>query len=130
MDGHLWDIIYSIWCCPMILWITTVGWSPFAALNTLWGACLEKEIVPNRVIVLSNSEEKSRVKKNLEIFSSWCERVIQSFGIEPVIETRQVRDNDIDGYANIVRELIDEFNPEYDIAIWKGSQHRVPFSFY
>lgn len=61
----------------MIIWITTVGWSPFAVINPIWAYCKENEKTPDKFYLLHT--ENMRVLKNLETCKKYLNEILREY---------------------------------------------------
>ncbi|MHA1327661.1 MAG: hypothetical protein ACTSRH_10125 [Promethearchaeota archaeon] len=95
----------------MRIWITTVGWSYFAVINTLWAACfMEKDaFIPEKVILLNNGKQNEEIRQNVGIVENWIKKILRQYEVEDVIiEKVDIKENDIKGFHNILRSLIEK----------------------
>jgi len=92
----------------MQVWITTVGWQPFAVINPLWAACFYQEFLPEKAILLNNGYKDTKIAKNLETVKEWCAQILGEYGIEqPQIEAIDADENDINNFAAIFTQIVD-----------------------
>lgn len=88
-------------------WVSVVGWSPMAVINTLWGAC-EQGVVPTRLILLA-SEEVPTVQKSIETVKRYARALLAQFGVpDPRIEIRPIDENDLKGFWETLKQVIME----------------------
>ena len=95
----------------MKVWISTVGWSPFAVINPLWAACYFKRenFVPEKVILLNNQNQNESVKKNYGIVEAWLTRIINEYrGREPIIESVEANESNMKEYAQTFQQVIEK----------------------
>jgi hypothetical protein len=77
-------------------WVTVVGWSPMAVVNTLWQAC-EQGVVPTHIYLLG-SLEQPQVQRSREEVTRYLRAILPEFGVpNPVIETRPIDEDDLAG---------------------------------
>lgn len=60
-------------------WITIVGWSPMAVVNTLLQAC-EQGIVPQRIILLA-SPDIPVIQQNVDSVKKYINAILAEFGV-------------------------------------------------
>ena len=60
----------------MIIWITTVGWSPFAVINPIWAYCKENDECPNKIILIYTPFKK--IKFNLDICQRYISEILKA----------------------------------------------------
>ena len=61
----------------MIIWITTVGWSPFAVINPIWAYCKENEKTPDKLFLLHT--ENMKVLKNVETCKKYLNEILREY---------------------------------------------------
>lgn len=89
------------------VWVSVVGWSPMAVINTLWGAC-EQGIVPTHLILLA-SEDKPEVQKSIQIVEKYARALLAQFGVpDPLIETRPIDEDDLKGFWETLKQVMVE----------------------
>lgn len=86
----------------MKVWITTVGSSPFAVINTMWAACELDDFVPEKVYMIYDD----KMLGNLELTKKWILRLIKEYGKEVVIEEKKCDEYDFKAYSKLVHSLI------------------------
>ena len=88
-------------------WVSVVGWSPMAVVNTLWQAC-EQGVVPTRIYLLG-SLEQPQVQRSREEVTRYLRAILPEFGVpNPVIETRPIDEDDLLGFRQTLnRTLLD-----------------------
>lgn len=92
-------------------WVTVVGWSPMAVVNTLWQAC-EQGIVPTHIYLLG-SLEQPQVKRSLEEVMRYLRAILREFGVpNPVIETRPIDEDDLIGFRNTLSQTLEHAKRE------------------
>jgi len=87
----------------MRVWITTVGESAFAVVNTIWAACVFDGFVPECVHLFQNL----RVRDNVGKVKDWVKIILGSFGVNVVFVDHDVDEDDIDGFASEFRSVVD-----------------------
>lgn len=88
-------------------WVTVVGWSPMAVVNTLWQAC-EQGLAPTHIYLLG-SLEQPQVQRSLQEVERYLRAILPEFGVpNPVIETRPIDEDDLLGFRQTLnRTLLD-----------------------
>lgn len=95
----------------MKVWISTVGWSPFAVINPLWAACYFEweNFVPEKVVLLNNQNQDEKVKENYDIVKLWLTRILNEYSIsDPVIESVDANENNMKEYAHTFQEVVEK----------------------
>ena len=103
----------------MKVWISTVGWSPFAVINPLWAACYFKweNFVPEKVVLLNNQTHDESVKKNYDIVQTWLIKILNEYSTsDPVVESVDANENNMTEYAQTFQKVIEKY-PGDEIAI-------------
>ena len=101
----------------MRVWITTVGWQPFAVINPLWAACFFKEFIPGKIILLNNGHKDPKIRENVKIVIKWYEKILGAYGVEgPLMETCDADENDINKFHRIFERVI-MAQKQYEVAI-------------
>ena len=99
----------------MIIWITTVGWSPFAVINPIWAYCKENEKTPDKLFLLHT--ENMKVLRNLGICEKYLNEILREYSNNNFKEDNliryQIKNETYEIYSLamkkiIERELIDE----------------------
>ncbi len=88
----------------MKVWITTVGSSPFAVINTLWAACELDGYVPEKVYLVANG----KVEQEARIVNEWITRIIKAYGAAPIIERIHADEVDFMNFSRILSTCITE----------------------
>ncbi|MHA1427099.1 MAG: hypothetical protein ACTSQI_14010 [Candidatus Helarchaeota archaeon] len=93
----------------MNVWITIVGWQPFAVINPIWAACFFNKFIPNKVVLLNNGARDQRIGNNVALVRKWLEKILREYGItNPDIQSRGVNEGHImeffREFSNIVLE--------------------------
>lgn len=118
----------------MKVWLTTVGTSPFAVVNTLWAACKDKEenYVPERIYLIKNEivERGGHVAK----VKKWIEKIVTEFGVEEVeIKEENANEEEFKTFAktigNIVKKEKEEGN-EIAVDMTPGRKFMSAFVMY
>jgi len=108
----------------MKVWISTVGWSPFAVINPLWAACYFKweNFVPEKVILLNNQTQDERVKENYDLVLTWLIKILNEYGIsEPIIESVDANESNIKEYSHTFQGVVEKhINNEIAIDMTPG----------
>jgi len=86
----------------MKVWVTTVGKSPFAVLNTVWYIVRKGEYVPERVYLIWNDF----VKKEKELVEKLIRALLESYGVNPEIIADESVKVDEDDFPNLVKTLL------------------------
>ncbi len=102
----------------MKVWITIVGRSPFAVVNSVWMVCRKEKFVPNRVYLVWN-EDVEEVKRTVE---RMLKIILQSYGVsEPEViadESVKVREDDFKKFRKVLKKICDEeLNEGNEVAI-------------
>jgi len=95
----------------MKVWISTVGWSPFAVINPLWAACYFKweNFVPEKVVLLNNQTQDESVKKNYDLVQKWLKKILNEYSTsDPVIESVDANENNMTEYAQTFQDVIEK----------------------
>ncbi len=82
----------------MKVWISTVGLSPFAVINTFWAACELEKYVPEKVFLVANG----KVELELTKVKEWIARIMKAYGTDAVIE--RIYADEVD-FVNFSRKL-------------------------
>ncbi len=88
----------------MKVWITTVGSSPFAVINTLWAACELEDYVPEKVYLVANK----LVEKEVRVVDEWVRRIIEAYDAAAVIERIYADEVDFINFSQTLSSLITE----------------------
>ena len=87
----------------MKIWITTVGKSVYAVVNTLWAACKEEGYIPERIYFIYNDE----VKENLGRVKKIAKALVESYGAEnPEINEIKAEETNFTEFAKKLGEII------------------------
>ncbi|MHA1360302.1 MAG: hypothetical protein ACTSRC_19445 [Candidatus Helarchaeota archaeon] len=91
----------------MQVWVTTVGWQPFAVINPIWAACFKDEFIPEKVVLLNNGYKNEKIRGNVAIVMDWVERILVAYGVEtPFIEPCDADEDDIMEFRRIFEEVL------------------------
>ncbi|MHA1755978.1 MAG: hypothetical protein ACTSVV_04350 [Promethearchaeota archaeon] len=92
----------------MIIWITTVGWSPFAVINPLWAYCKNYKEIPDKIILIHTPYEK--IKENLNICKRYISEILKTYnekGLNEIFIIEEEIENDsLELYANMLKKII------------------------
>jgi len=93
----------------MIIWITTVGWSPFAVINPIWAYCKENDECPNKIILIYTPFE--RIKNNLNICKRYISEILKTYNgkqlKEDSIIIEEIENDNIEVYADKLNKIIE-----------------------
>lgn len=99
----------------MKAWISIIGSSPFAVINTIWAACKLEEYIPEKVLFIVNRNLK---EENIKAVHSWTEELLKSYGIKnPVFESREVEEDDFGQIEDTFRCNISRLKHEGPVAV-------------
>ncbi|MDW7725983.1 MAG: CRISPR-associated ring nuclease [Candidatus Methanoperedens sp.] len=86
----------------MNVWITTVGSSPFAVINTLWAACELDDFVPEKMYFLCNDKMASQIN----LIKEWITRITHEYGKNVSFVEKRSKEEDFISYSKLVKSLI------------------------
>jgi len=93
----------------MIIWITTVGWSPFAVINPIWAYCKENDECPNKIILIYTPFE--RIKHSLDICRRYISEILKTYNgkylKEDSIIIEEIENDNIEIYADKLNKIIE-----------------------
>ncbi len=93
----------------MIIWITTVGWSPFAVINPIWAYCKENDECPNKIILIYTPFE--RIKHSLNICRRYISEILKTYNgkylKEDSIIIEEIENDNIEIYADKLNKIIE-----------------------
>jgi len=96
-------------------WITIVGSSPFAVINTAWAACRVEDYVPERVVLITNSQLKPG---DVSTVRHWLGVMLKEYGIEsPEFVEISVEESDFSGIMGAFVKAIGEASQKGEVAI-------------
>jgi hypothetical protein len=88
-------------------WVTVVGWSPMAVVNTIWQAC-ERGIIPQRVILLASPGEAS-VQRSVRVIQDYLQAMLPRFGVDKLtIEQKAINEDDFIRFRNTLAHVLAE----------------------
>ncbi|MFN3690157.1 MAG: hypothetical protein ACK4UU_04445 [Fimbriimonadales bacterium] len=86
-------------------WVTVVGWSPTAVVNTIWIAC-EQDIVPDRVVLLASPNNQS-IQQSIETVKRCLRVLLPAFGVKrPSIEQHDIDEDDLIGFKMRLAQVL------------------------
>jgi len=93
----------------MIIWITTVGWSPFAVINPIWAYCKENDEYPDKIILISTPFE--RIKHSLNICRRYISEILKAYSgkhfKDDYIINEEIENDNIEIYADKLNKIIE-----------------------
>ncbi len=114
----------------MKIWITTVGWSPFAVFNTLWFAIVRDSYIPDKIYLIWNS----KVENNKEIIKKYLNALNESYGFNlKVVEYKIEREENFKEFIKGLSDIIlkeKKYNNEIAIDITPGRKFMSAFSMF
>lgn len=88
-------------------WVTVVGWSPMAVVNTLWAAC-EQGIVPQRVVLLASPNNPS-VDRSVQTVERYLNVLLPQFGVDnPLIRRHAIDEDDLLGFKKTLAQVLEK----------------------
>ncbi|RMH09266.1 MAG: hypothetical protein D6697_04095 [Armatimonadetes bacterium] len=85
-------------------WITVVGWSPMAVVNTIWQAC-EQGVVPDRILLLASPDEK--VRQSVQTVTHYLHEILPRYGVEkPKFDEVPIDENNFMGFWNTLKSVL------------------------
>ena len=114
----------------MKTWITSIGISHHAVVNTLWAAVAEKEWIPDRVHILTND----RTKKDSVTIAKRIEAIVLHYGGESLdFRVHVFLERDLESlfrlYAKVIEDETAEGN-EISVDITPGRKFMSAFALY
>ncbi|MBC7086203.1 MAG: hypothetical protein H5T43_07560 [Methanomethylovorans sp.] len=95
-------------------WITFIGSSPFAVINTVWAACKEG-YVPDSLMLFVNEELS---ETSINTVRQWLPIVLVEYGIkEPSIRTLNVNETGFHEIKDFYGSCISSFKEKGEIAV-------------
>ena len=92
---------------PERSWVTVVGWSPMAVVNSLWQAC-ELGIVPQRVVLLVSPDEAA-IQRSVGVVRQYINTMLPRFGVaNPVVEQKPINEDDFLGFRKTLAATLEE----------------------
>jgi hypothetical protein len=89
----------------MKVWITTIGSSPFAVINTLWAACELEDFKPERVYLIYND----KMLRELQTVKDWIGRItVEYAGARAELIERECSEEDFIRYSKLLNQIISE----------------------
>lgn len=101
----------------MNFWISTIGYSPFAVINTLWAACSQDKecYIPDKIFFLVNKNLKC---ENITRVHVWTAELLKAYGIsDPVLENVEIEEDDFEGIEKTISSLIEQSLKNGNVAI-------------
>ena len=91
-----------------IFWFSTVGWSPMAAINTIWNYCSEFNCFPDKFFFLKNNVP--RINENAGLIKDFLNKLNKYYGCnkDPLINFIELKTENIDEYASAAKDKITE----------------------
>lgn len=86
-------------------WVTVVGWSPMAVVNTIWAAC-EQGVVPQRVVLLATPDEPS-IERSVQTVERYLHALLPAFGVEnPAIVRHPIDEDNLLGFGRTLAHVL------------------------
>ena len=90
-------------------WVTVVGWSPMAVVNSVWLAC-ERGMVPDRIVLLASCQRPG-ISENVQSVRRWLTALLPQFGVhvdsmDTLIVERDMDDDDVLTFQNRLAEVL------------------------
>lgn len=99
----------------MKTWISIIGSSPFAVINTMWAACKLDNYVPERVLFIVNRNLK---EKDTKTVYWWTKELLRGYGVEdPIFEEKIVEEDDFGDIEDVFRHNISSLKQEGAVAV-------------
>ncbi|MHA1730835.1 MAG: hypothetical protein ACTSU5_02780, partial [Promethearchaeota archaeon] len=95
-----------------VAWVTTLGWSPMAVVNTIWAFVKQRGLFPSTVCVLF--EDKPTIRKNFVETRAWLEELARVYAPRaddaPGFDLREVTlaDESLEVYADALDRTVGE----------------------
>jgi len=89
------------------VWISTVGWSPFAVINPIWASCFFNKFIPQKIILLNNGSKNPKIAQNMTTVEKWINKILPQYGIDnPLIEPVHADEDDINNFSNLFKNVV------------------------
>lgn len=96
-------------------WITTIGTSPFAVINTIWAACKSDEYVPDNIIWITNEHISTDI---VDSVNDWTCEILNAYGVnKPMLNEISVDETDVMGLHDVVFNTIQKSKSMGTVAI-------------
>jgi len=111
----------------MLVWFSTLGWKPFAVINTIWHFCASESRFPDKIYLIKNDVEK--INKHVPTVKKWLGKLMESYASEKKlnIEILDLRSDKIEDYAKLMKTAlklhIDRTGVEIIIDITPGKKY-------
>jgi len=94
----------------MNVWITIVGWQPFAVINPIWAACFFDEFIPDKVVLMNNGVKNLVIRNNVDIVKKYLENILQEYGIQkPEIKLHGVNEENVKSFITAFKNIVLEY---------------------
>lgn len=98
-----------------IVWLTVIGRSPFAVLNSIWAAIEKKDVYPNKFCLLM-TENDPGTEESYKTIRNWLPRILEAhcgikidFDSEDDVFRVPIEENDMLDFRNKVQNYLDIF---------------------
>lgn len=96
-------------------WITVIGSSPFAVINTIWAACKIDGYVPDKVLFIVNEQLGPGPVNTAK---RWVREILKEYGVkEPIFEEIDVPETDFSDLKAAFEGNISEFKMDGSVAV-------------
>jgi len=96
-------------------WITIIGSSPFAVINTIWAACKIDGYVPDRVLFIVNEQVNPA---SIDTAKRWVLEILKEYGVnEPVFEEIDIVETDFIDLKEAFKGNIFDFKADGPVAV-------------
>ncbi|MFQ5641284.1 MAG: hypothetical protein ACE5IR_25175 [bacterium] len=101
-----------------MIWLTTIGQKPIAAVNTLWAALREEKIGAIEKIVVFYSED---MKRELLTFTGWAECLFTEYQKQqPKLQTVPFPTHDIKAFRTLIKRTISKIEAKILMDMTSG----------
>ncbi len=85
------------------VWITIVGLSPFAVINSVWAAAKNWTYVPERVYLLKSGQ--GRITSNCEMCEAWLRNIISRYSLDVSALEIIIKEFDESSFRELTRKV-------------------------
>jgi len=99
----------------MKYWISFIGSSPFAVINTIWAACKVDNYCPDKFVFLVNKKLK---QEWIDAVISWVPLILSEYSSKaPAIILHEFKETDFSTIKDTYEELVCSFKEKGQVAI-------------
>ena len=101
----------------MLVWFSTLGWKPFAVINTIWHFCVSESRFPDKIYLFKNDVEK--INKHVPTVKKWLSKLVEAYDKDKRlnVEIIDLKSERVDDYAMAMKSALIQLAKKLPLSV-------------